>query len=49
MHFIEAVIRYRMPYHKGNENIREEMATSGIHIMITKVSKEMATTFGRNV
>jgi hypothetical protein len=25
------------------------MATSGIHIMITKVSKEMATTFGRNV
>jgi hypothetical protein len=47
MHFIGAVMRYRLPHHKGNEDIREEMAITGIHIMIVKVSKEMARTFGR--
>jgi hypothetical protein len=36
------------PYHKGNEDIREEKAKTDIH-KITKVSKEIATTFERNV
>jgi hypothetical protein len=36
--FIGAVMTYRMPYHKGNEGIREEIAISDIH-MITEVSK----------
>jgi hypothetical protein len=49
MHFSGAVMRSGISYRKANEDIREEMAIMDIYIMVTKVSKEMATTFGRNV
>jgi hypothetical protein len=47
MHFIGAVMRCGLPHHKGNEDIREEMAITDIHIIIVKVSTEIARTFGR--
>jgi hypothetical protein len=39
MQFTAAVMRYGMPCHEGNENIREEIAITDILIMVTKYRK----------
>jgi hypothetical protein len=48
MNFLRAVAGYRMTGHKRKEDIREELGMTDINTMITKLPKEMATTFGRN-